>query len=73
MRSKVDGTIMVDGWPMINCTLMRLPHCEVVSELEHYHCVYNIRRFFQPLGLAYLKTPCLDFSIWKLGWLIGEK
>ena len=34
MKSRIDVSIVVDRWPIVNCTLMRLPHCEVVSEVN---------------------------------------
>ena len=34
MKNNMDASIVVDEWPQISCTLVRLPHCQVVS-LKH--------------------------------------
>ena len=36
MKNNVDVSIVVDRWPLVNCTLMRLPHSEVVSEVNMF-------------------------------------
>ena len=43
IKYKLDVSIMMDEWPMMSCTLMRLPYCEVVSELvrSDHPCVHK--------------------------------
>ena len=65
MKSKVDVSIMVDGWPMINCTLMRLPHCEVVSEHDNQARVVGLvwPGPRPPLFVGSLKLTCSYFDM----------
>ena len=41
MKHRVDANILVNKWPTISCTLMKIRYCEVVSELDRsaYPCV----------------------------------